>query len=86
MPNLTISPPRSQQFQTKSTPCCSPMESLVADLHGLRDAMIVTDRRRRSAILTGQLLLLVREYQRGRRPSRKSLKRFFQFVAREEGA
>lgn len=85
MANLTISPSRSQQFRTQSNPCHSPMESLVADLRGLRDARIATDRRCRSAILAGQLLLLVREYQRGRRPSRKTLKRFFHFVAREQG-
>jgi hypothetical protein len=57
---------------------------LIADLRTLRDGMIATDWRRRTAILAGQLALLAREYQRGRRPSRKMLKRFFHFVAREQ--
>jgi len=60
------------------------LESLIADLRGLRDGMIGRDKRHRAAILAGQLALLAREYQRGRRPSRKTLKRFFHFVAREQ--
>ncbi len=85
MANLTASASRSQEFQTKSNfPSSSPLESLIADLRGLRDGMIATDRRHRTAILAGQLALLAREYQKGRRPSRKTLKHFFHFVAREQ--
>ncbi len=82
MANLNVSTPPSQEFQTESSP--SALQSLIADLRGLRDGMIATDRRGRSAILIGQFALLAREYQRGRRPSRKTLKRFFRIVAREQ--
>jgi len=83
MNNLSVSGPLRQEFQTEfSFP--SPLEFLIADLRGLRDGMIAKDRHRRSAILAGQLVLLAREYQSGRRPSRKTLKRFFHFVAREQ--
>ncbi len=85
MANLNASASRSQEFQTKSnSPSASPLESLIADLQGLRDVMIATDRRHRAAVLVGQLALLAREYQNGRRPSRKTLKHFFHFVAREQ--
>lgn len=84
MKTLSATTSHSQDFQTKSNPVPSALESLIADLCGLRDGMIATDRRRRSGILAGQLALLAREYQRGRRPSRKTLKRFFHFVAREQ--
>jgi hypothetical protein len=84
MGNLSGNASRSQQFQTQSDPSSLPLESLIADLRGLRDGMIATDRRRRTAILAGQLLILARSYQNGRRPSRKTLKRFFHFVAREQ--
>jgi hypothetical protein len=69
----------SQDFETKT-----PLELLIADLRGIRDGMMATDQRRRTGILAGQLALLAREYQKGRRPSRKTLKRFFHFVAREQ--
>jgi hypothetical protein len=84
MTTLSANASRSQQFQTQSNPSSSPLESLIADLRVLRDGMIGTDRRRRAAILVGQLALLAREYQSGRRPSRRTLKRFFYFVAREQ--
>ncbi len=72
----------SQEFEPHSE--FSPgLESLIADLRSLRDAMIAKDRHRRSAILAGQLVLLAREYQRGRRPSERTLRRFFSFVTRE---
>ena len=64
----------------------SPIDSLITDLRGLRAGMIEKDRRRRSAILIGQLALLASEYQKGRRPSRRNLKRFFYFVSREQAA
>jgi hypothetical protein len=64
----------------------SPLDSLITDLRALRSGMIATDRRRRSAILIGQLTLLASEYRKGRRPSRHTLKRFFHFVAREQAA
>lgn len=82
MPTLSRSASHSQQNRTSSD--LAPLESLIADLRGLRDGMIATDRRHRAAILAGQLALLVREYQKGRRPSRKTLKHFFDFVAREQ--
>lgn len=84
MANLSVSTLSSQEFQTQTNLAICPLDSLIADLRGLRDGMIATDRRRRSAILIGQLALLAREYQRGRRPSSKTLKRFFHFVAREQ--
>lgn len=74
----------SKSQQNGLIPNLSPLESLIADLRGLRDALFVRDRGQRAAILAGQLALLAREYQRGRRPSHKNLKRFFRFVAREQ--
>ncbi len=71
----------SQQFQPNPS---SSLDSLIADLRGLRNGMISKDRRRRSAILIGQMLLLAREYQLGRPPNRKTLRRFFYFVTREQ--
>jgi hypothetical protein len=82
MQNLSRNASPSQQNRTNSS--LAPLESLIADLRDLRDGMIATDRRRRAAILAGQLALLAREYQKGRRPSRKTLKHFFHFVAREQ--
>lgn len=72
-----------QEFRT-ALEVLSPLEFLIADLRAFRDGRIEKDRHRRSAILAGQLALLACEYQRGRRPSRKTLKRFFHFVAREQ--
>lgn len=81
MENLNNSTPRRQGFKPQS----KQLEFLIADLRGLRDGTIGTDQRQRSAVLIGQLALLASEYQRGRRPSRKALKRFFRFVAQEQG-
>ncbi len=83
MNNLSVSELSRQDFRPRIT-LASPLEFLIADLRGLRDGMVAKDRHRRSAILAGQLALLAREYQKGRRPSRKTLKRFFHFVAREQ--
>ena len=61
----------------------SPISLLIADLQNLRDKSVSVEKRRRSAIVAGQLLILAREYQNGHRPNRRTLKRFFYFVARE---
>lgn len=82
MQNLRRNARPGQQNRTSSN--LAPLESLIADLRGLRDGMILHDRRERAGILAGQLALLAAEYRRGRRPSRKTLRRFFYFVAREQ--
>jgi hypothetical protein len=84
MTNLAASAPRSQEIRPESDPAPFSLKWLITDLRGFRDGMIGNDRWHRAAILAGQLALLAREYERGRRPSRKALKRFFQFVAREQ--
>lgn len=84
MAKLAVSGPNSQEFQPGSVPRPLPLEWLVTDMRGFRDAMIRKERWHRAAILAGQLALLAREYQCGRRPSCKALKRFFHFVAREQ--
>lgn len=81
MQNLGYSASPCQRNRTSSD--LRSLELLIADLRGLRDEMIKRDRRERWAILAGQLALLAREYQRGCRPSRKTLRRFFHFVAGE---
>jgi hypothetical protein len=61
----------------------SPLDALVNDLSEIRRKMFAAERRRKSGVLAGQLLILARSYQEGKRPSRRTLKRFFYFVARE---
>jgi hypothetical protein len=61
----------------------SPLDLLVRDLGEIRRKMFAAERRRKSGVLAGQLLILARSYQQGKRPSRRTLKRFFYFVARE---
>jgi hypothetical protein len=61
----------------------SPLEILIGDLRDIRAKMLATEKRRRSGVLAGQLLILARSYQVGRRPSRRTLKRFFWFVSGE---
>ena len=61
----------------------SPLETLISDLGEIRRKMIAAERRRKSGVLAGQLLILARSYQQGKRPSRRTLKRFFYFVTRE---
>lgn len=73
--------PARQAFGAESD--FSPLNSLIHDLRQFRDHSIGKEKRRRSAVLAGQLLILAREYQNGRRPNRRTLKRFFYFVARE---
>jgi hypothetical protein len=85
MANLSVSTLSSQEFQPESSPAHFPLKWLINDLRGFRDGMIGKERSHRAAILAGQLALLAREYERGRRPSRKTLKQFFRFVAREQG-
>ena len=84
MANLAVGTARSQEFQPESNHAPFPLKWLITDLRGFRDGMIGKERWYRAAILAGQLALLAREYERGRRPSRKALKRFFHFVAREQ--
>jgi hypothetical protein len=76
----------SNSQENQNELACSPLDSLITDLRALRSSMISKDRRRRSAILIGQLTLLASEYRKGHRPSRHTLKRFFHFVAREQAA
>jgi hypothetical protein len=64
----------------------SPLENLIGDLRDIRNGMISKDRRRRPAILIGQLALLASEYKNGRRPTRRRLRGFFYFVCREKAA
>jgi hypothetical protein len=64
----------------------SSLEVLISDLRDIRNGMISKGRRRRPAILIGQLALLASEYKNGRRPSRKRLRGFFYFVCREKAA
>jgi len=71
---------RSQHFQSQLN---SPLDSLIDDLRQFRDGSITKDRRRRSAIIAGQVLILALEYQAGRRPSRRTLKGFFYLLGRE---
>lgn len=84
MANLSVSNLSSQGFQPESNSAHFPLKWLISDLRGFRDGMIGKDRWHRAGILAGQLALLAREYERGRRPSRKALKRFLHFVAREQ--
>jgi len=81
--NLTFTSLAGQVFEPETV--TSPLDSLIQDLRTFRDGSISKDNRsrRRSAVLAGQLLLLAREYQAGNRPNRRTLKRFFYFVARE---
>jgi hypothetical protein len=74
----------SQESHAPSDLPGAAIDSLVTDLRELRDRLVAKDRRRRSAILVGQLALLAREYRDGNRPNRRTLKRFFHFVAREQ--
>ncbi len=64
----------------------SPLEVLISDLGEVRRKLLTAERRRKSGVLAGQLLILARSYQEGKRPSRRSLRRFFHFVAREQAA
>ena len=61
----------------------NPLDCLIADLGWLRDGMIAKDRKRRSAVLAGQLRILASAYRDGSRPRHRDLKRFFYFVTRE---
>ena len=62
----------------------SPLDRLVSDLRGLRNGMIRRSRRRRSAILVGQLAILASEYRNGNRPSRRTLRRFFYLIGEDK--
>lgn len=73
----------AQRQDIQSQPDSSPISLLIADLQSLRNKSISVEKRRRSAIVAGQLLILAREYRCGRRPNRRTLKRFFYFVAKE---
>lgn len=64
----------------------SPLDLLVSDLRGLRNGMIDKTRRHRSAILVGQLAILAGEYRDGRRPSRRTLRRFFYLIGQGKAA
>lgn len=79
--NVALDGTASQQFQPNSG---SPLDSLIHDLRRLRDDRIGKDRHRRSAILVGQVLILALEYKTGRSLNKRTLKRFFHFVAREQ--
>ena len=72
-----------QGFETETG--LSPIDSLIQDLRTFREGSISKDNqtRRRSAILAGQIAILAREYQTGKRPNRRTLKRFLYFVSRE---
>jgi hypothetical protein len=61
-----------------------PLDLLITDLQALRLKMFAHEKRRRPGVLAGQLRLLARSYQSGRRPNRRTLKQFFYFVAREK--
>ena len=61
----------------------APLDILIDDLRDIRTKMLSTEKRRRSGVLAGQLLILARSYQSGKRPNRRTLKRFFWFVSRE---
>jgi hypothetical protein len=62
------------------------LDLLITDLRDIRAKMLATEKRRRSGILAGQVLILARSYQAGRRPSHRSLKRFLWFLSRELAA
>lgn len=76
----------AQRQDVQSQPDSSPISLLIADLQSLRNKSVSVEKRRRSGIVAGQLLILAREYQNGRRPNRRTLKRFFYFVAKETAA
>jgi hypothetical protein len=76
----------AQALPESQLPDSSSLALLINDLRGLRNGMISKERRRRPAILIGQLALLVAEYKDGRRPSRRTLRRWFYFVCREKAA
>jgi hypothetical protein len=61
-----------------------PLDLLIGDLRHLRETSLARERKRRSGVLAGQLLILARSYQSGRRPTRRTLRRFFFFVAKEQ--
>jgi hypothetical protein len=84
--NCSLNESKSESQYSGPESAFSPLDLLVTDLGALRDGLISKDHRRRSAILAGQLLILAREYRTGRRPNRRTLKRFFHFVAREQAA
>jgi hypothetical protein len=78
-----VNPARQESgLETES----SPLDSLIHDLSDFRDRGLSRDRRRRSAILAGQMAILARQYKTGRPPSRRTLKGFFYLVARELAA
>ena len=77
MQNLTPAASNSQEV---------PLEILIDDLRAIRAKMLPTEKRRKSGVLAGQLLILAQSYQSGKRPSRRTLKRFFWFVAKERAA
>jgi hypothetical protein len=59
------------------------LEGVVRDLRVIRQRSFSTNPRSRTGIVAGQLLLLLRELQGGKRPSRRSLRGFVRFVARD---
>jgi len=74
----------AEQSQEASRHEAPPLDLLVADLRHFRDTSLPRERRRRAAVLAGQLLILALQYRTGRPPNRRTLKRFFYFVAQEQ--
>jgi hypothetical protein len=77
MQNLTPAASSSQEL---------PLEILIDDLRAIRAKMLPIEKRRKTGVLAGQLLILARSYQSGRRPSRHTLKRFFWLISKERAA
>ena len=59
------------------------LKNLICDLRVLRGEMLPSELVHRSGILAGQLLILASEYQRGRRPSKSTLRGFLHLVTGE---
>jgi len=75
------------RIETQSSPNRqAPLESLIRGLRVLRGEMLSSERLCHSGILAGQLLILVSEYQRGSRPSRRKLRGFLRLVCDEREA
>ncbi len=83
MDNVNQNHPNSQEIEPRHVP--SPLDQLIGDLRYFRNKSLAKGHRRRSAILVGQFLILATQYKTNR-PTRKTLKNFLYFIAREEAA
>jgi hypothetical protein len=83
MDNVNQNHPSSQEIKSRTV--SSPLDQLIGDLRYFRDKSLAKGHRHRSAILVGQFLILATQYKTNP-PTRKRLKNFLYYIAREEAA